>query len=301
MNASPVALPAWNRAGLTALLMLLGGCQSLAPPAATAPAVPPPAAPAETAPAAAVKEPFRNVYTQEQDSAPAAQHDADHTAIPEPVPQREARSRYGNKSPYVVNGRTYRVLTDSEADGYRGEGIASWYGRKFHGFMTSGMERYDMHALTAAHTSLPIPSYVRVTNLENGKSVVVRVNDRGPFHPDRLIDLSWAAANRLDYTNRGTTRVRVEALALPTATAVAANSTDERFFVQLGAFAFADAANRLAEQVRGTLGENPQVTAGDDLLHRVRLGPYPGRSDAEKMRDRLRDAGLGQPTLIAAP
>lgn len=293
-HASPAALPALVRAPLIALAMLLAACQSMPPPAP----IPSPA-PASPPPTPATAEPFRNVYTQDKDSAPEEAPGVDHLAIPEPVPQREPLSRYGNKSPYVVNGRTYTVL--AQADGYRAEGIASWYGNKFHGFMTSSMERYDMYALTAAHTSLPIPSYVRVTHLENGKSVVVRVNDRGPFHPDRIIDLSWAAANRLGYTDRGTARVRIEAVALPVATTAAPAPAAESFFVQLGAFTFADAANRMAERVRGTLGENPQVDSGDDLLHRVRLGPYASRSDAERMRDRLRDAGLGNPTLIATP
>ncbi|MFP5383295.1 MAG: septal ring lytic transglycosylase RlpA family protein [Gammaproteobacteria bacterium] len=279
------------KAVAAALVMLLAGCQSVPPPAT-------PSEPAAVSPPP-VREPFRNIYTQDKDSAPAAAHDMDYHAIPEPVPQREPLSRYGNKSPYVVNGRSYTVL--AQAEGYRAEGIASWYGKKFHGFMTSSMEPYDMHALTAAHTSLPIPSYVRVTHLGNGKSVVVRVNDRGPFHPERIIDLSWAAANRLGYADSGTARVRVEALALPAAAPVAATTAGESFFVQLGAFAFVDAANRLAEQVRGTLGENPQVNAGDDRLHRVRLGPYASRSDAERMRDRLRDAGLGNPSLVTAP
>ncbi len=133
----------------------------------------------------------------------------DVAAIPEPEVKAEARSRYGNRS-YSVLGKPYRVLASS--DGYHEQGMASFYGKKFHGRLTSNQEVYDMNAFSAAHRSLPLPSYVRVTNLDNGKSVVVRVNDRGPFHSDRIIDLSYAAAVKLDFVRKGTTRVEVRAL-----------------------------------------------------------------------------------------
>ncbi len=141
------------------------------------------------------------------DSAPDYIPDVD--AIPEPVVKVEPRSRYGNRS-YAVLGKTYRVLESSED--YLEEGLASFYGRKFHGRLTSNQEVYDMNAFTAAHRSLPLPSYARVTNLENGKSVIVRINDRGPFHSQRLIDLSYAAAVKLDMIRKGTVRVEVRAL-----------------------------------------------------------------------------------------
>jgi rare lipoprotein A len=130
-------------------------------------------------------------------------------AIPEPEVKAEPPSRYGNRT-YSVLGKTYRVLASSE--GYVEEGMASFYGKKFHGRLTSNQEVYDMYAFSAAHKSLPLPSYVRVTNLDNGKSVVVRVNDRGPFHSNRIIDLSYAAAVKLDFIRKGTTRVEVRAL-----------------------------------------------------------------------------------------
>ena len=130
-------------------------------------------------------------------------------AIPEPEVRAEPRSRAGNRA-YSVLGKRYSVL--DSADGYVEEGYASYYGNKFHGRRTSNQEVYDMYAFTAAHKSLPLPSFVRVTNLANGKSVVVRVNDRGPFHAGRVIDLSYAAAVKLGYRSQGTARVRVEAL-----------------------------------------------------------------------------------------
>jgi rare lipoprotein A len=130
-------------------------------------------------------------------------------AIPEPDVKAEPRSRYGNRT-YSVLGKTYRVK--DSAEGYAEQGMASFYGKKFHGRLTSNQEVYDMYAFSAAHKSLPLPSYVRVTNLANGKSVVVRVNDRGPFHSNRIIDLSYAAAVKLDFIRQGTARVEVQAL-----------------------------------------------------------------------------------------
>ena len=142
------------------------------------------------------------------DSAPDAEIDV--SLIPEPEVVAEPRSRYGNRSTYSVLGKKYHVLDDAE--GYVEEGLASYYGTKFHGRKTSNMEVYDMYAFTAAHKTLPLPSYARVTNLDNGKTVVVRVNDRGPFHKGRIIDLSYAAAIKLGITHAGTGRVEVRAL-----------------------------------------------------------------------------------------
>jgi rare lipoprotein A len=142
-----------------------------------------------------------------QDSVPAEIPDVD--AIPEPEVKAEPRSRVGNRS-YAVMGNRYYVR--DSAEGYVEEGQASFYGKKFHGRLTSNQEVYDMYAVTAAHKTLPLPSYVRVTNLANGRSVVVRVNDRGPFHAGRIIDLSFAAATKLGFTKQGTARVEVRAL-----------------------------------------------------------------------------------------
>lgn len=142
-----------------------------------------------------------------QDSVPDEIVDVD--AIPEPEVKDEPRSRVGNRS-YAVLGKRYQVR--DSAEGYVEEGMASYYGKKFHGRLTSNQEVYDMYAFSAAHKSLPLPSYVRVTNLANGKSVVVRVNDRGPFHAGRVIDLSFAAATKLGFTKQGTAKVEVRAL-----------------------------------------------------------------------------------------
>ena len=130
--------------------------------------------------------------------------------IPDVIPEPVNRTMAGNRSPYQVNGQSYTVM-DTEV-GYQESGSASWYGRKFHGHLTSNGEIYDMFTFTAAHKSLPIPSFAKVTNLDNGESIVVRVNDRGPFHEDRIIDLSYAAAAKLGYANIGTARVHIESL-----------------------------------------------------------------------------------------
>ncbi|MEZ0469110.1 septal ring lytic transglycosylase RlpA family protein [Luteimonas salinilitoris] len=143
-----------------------------------------------------------------RDSAPDDIPDVD--AIPEPEVVDEPRSPYGNRSPYKVLGKTYQVL--ERTDDFVERGRASYYGNKFHGRRTSNLEVYDMYAFTAAHKSLPLPSFARVTNLDNGRSVVVRVNDRGPFHEGRVVDLSWAAAVKLDMHRAGTAQVEVRAL-----------------------------------------------------------------------------------------
>ena len=146
-----------------------------------------------------------------EDGAPRAKVDV--AAIPDAVPKVEPKSRYGNPASYAVYGKRYYPLNAS--DGYRERGIASWYGTKFHGRRTSSGEPYDMYAMTAAHKTLPLPTYVRVTNLENRRSVVLRVNDRGPFHTNRIIDLSYTAASKLGILSKGTGSVEVLALDPP--------------------------------------------------------------------------------------
>lgn len=147
-------------------------------------------------------------YTITQDRAPSGHFDV--SSLADAVPRYEQPCSAGNKSPYSVWGKTYSVMASNE--GYVERGVASWYGEKFHGHKTSNGETFDMYTMSAAHKSLQIPGYARVTNLDNGRSVIVRVNDRGPFHGDRLIDLSYAAAKKLGYQGRGTARVEVAAI-----------------------------------------------------------------------------------------
>lgn len=154
-------------------------------------------------------------YSIKQDRGPS-QH-KDMSQVADAVPQVEAHSRGGNKSTYEVWGKQYHVMPSSV--GFTQQGMASWYGEKFHGHLTSNGETYDMYAMTAAHKNLPLPTFARVTNLENGKAVIVRVNDRGPFHGDRIIDLSYAAASKLGYRKKGVAKVLVEAIDASTWTA----------------------------------------------------------------------------------
>ncbi|MDO9317313.1 MAG: septal ring lytic transglycosylase RlpA family protein [Gammaproteobacteria bacterium] len=147
-------------------------------------------------------------YNIQQDRGPSRQIDP--SQVREIIPMIEPRTLAGNKSPYTVNGLTYRVMPSEE--GYRERGFASWYGEKFHGHKTSNGEIYDMYQISAAHKTMPIPGFLRVTNLENERSIIVRVNDRGPFHSDRVIDLSYAAAYMLGFDNKGTAMVEVEAI-----------------------------------------------------------------------------------------
>lgn len=147
-------------------------------------------------------------YAMDRDAYPDLPPDV--SDVPDAVPRVEPLARSGNRPTYEVWGKTYHVLSD--ANGYEKSGRASWYGEKFHGYATASGEIYDMYKMTAAHRSLPLPTYARVTNLDNNRSVIVKVNDRGPFHDDRLIDLSYAAAARLDILRNGTGRVSVEAI-----------------------------------------------------------------------------------------
>ena len=234
-------------------------------------------------------------------------------SIPDAVPRKEPRSRYGNPETYEVFGRTYRVKRS--AKGHIERGIASWYGPGFHAERTSSGEPYDIYAMTAAHKTLPIPAYVRVTNLENGRSVVVRVNDRGPFVGDRIIDLSYTAAHKLDMTRKGTALVEIRVLEpgddspppsipLPIATATAATSAItgsstaigvSSRFLQTGSFsarANAEAMRqRLADSgIRNTLVREALV--GDRTVFRVQVGPLDGALEADDMIERLRIAGV---------
>jgi rare lipoprotein A len=163
-----------------------------------------------TTPAPSSPQPTANAGRYQMDNDSPLLEPIDLALVRPVIPREERRTLAGNKSPYTVNGRTYRVI-ENEA-GYSATGFASWYGRKFHGHLTSNGEIYDMFQLSAAHTTLPIPSYIRVTNLDNGKSIIARVNDRGPFHDGRIVDMSYAGAVMLGYADKGTARVRVEAV-----------------------------------------------------------------------------------------
>jgi rare lipoprotein A len=247
-------------------------------------------------------------------------------AIPDAVPRREPLNKFASR-PYTVLGRDYVPATELKP--YRERGIASWYGRMFHGQKTAIGETYDMYAMTAAHPTLPLPSYARVTSVDTGRSVVVRVNDRGPFLHDRIIDLSYAAAARIGVAQKGSGEVIVESVipgdtvvasALPPVAAAPTESLVQpapaslprseaappttpvagRFVVQLGAFRdYANAQNflgRSRETVAGVAGE-PRISQFNGLWH-VYVGPYANAADAKRMGDRLY-AALGVDNTVA--
>ena len=196
-------------------------------------------------------------------------------------------------------GRKYYVMKSSE--GYHERGTASWYGSKFHGRRTSSGEPYDMHLATAAHKSLPLPTYAEVTNLENGRRVVVKINDRGPFKDDRLIDLSYGAALRLGMVGTGTARVEIKAIdagsAPRYAAAEPATAEDGETWLQAGAYGRRDGAEELADRLQRANLRPVTIHAGDDLF-RVWLGPYGSRAEAESVIERAIELGFERPHRV---
>jgi len=214
------------------------------------------------------------------------------------VPRDEQRAKSGNPPFYEVFGRRYVVL--ETAAGYREQGVASWYGPDFHGKRTATGEIYDMHAMTGAHPTLPLPAWVRVTNLQNGRSVVIRLNDRGPFSKNRIIDLSRAAAHELDMIRTGTALVEVQSLAAGAPMAAPERAAAQQFHAQAGAFADADNAERLAARLRaaGLVGVSVSETRSEGRrLFRVRVGPVGSVADFDTLIERLRAAGVDSPRL----
>jgi len=298
-------------------LLLLAAAAALAGCAAPPGKAPTPAAPAAP-PAAAPVAPARPGYYK--DDGPGDNVPANLDAIPEPVPRAEPLHRFANR-PYTVFGREYVPATSLRP--YRERGVASWYGRKFHGEKTSTGEVYDMYALTAAHPTLPLPSYARVTGVATGRSVIVRVNDRGPFLHNRVIDLSYAAAHRIGIAQKGSGEVEVEALLPGAATAAAraplppvavatgpaaappaeplpVSRSAAGFAVQLGAFGSNANARNFLEHVQNQLAAaavEPKIREADGLF-RVYVGPYADRDEARRVAQRLESA-FGFATTVA--
>jgi rare lipoprotein A len=232
-------------------------------------------------------------------------------AIPDlpaaPVPRPEPRSRYGNTPEYEVLGKRYRVLPS--ASGYSERGVASWYGKKFHGRLTSNRETYNMYAMSAAHKTLPLPTYVRVRNLSNGRSVIVRVNDRGPFADDRIIDLSYAAAMRLDMLESGTGFVEVTAISFDepagdrptsrTSVDFAAPDRASDVFLQVGAFGARDNAERLLGRLSSAGIANAFIHAEPGKpLFRVRIGPLDDVGEFDRLTALLERNGVADAYLV---
>lgn len=228
----------------------------------------------------------------------------DVSQVKEPVPRSEPLSKSGNK-PYVVFGKRYYPL--KSAAGYSKRGTSSWYGKKFHGRKTSSGEKYDMYKMSAAHKTLPLPSFVRVRNLDNNRSVIVRVNDRGPFLHNRLIDLSYAAAHRLDIIRTGTGRVEVTAITgnEPDSTQASSDKTsttqthsaqaasNEKAYLQVGSFSSYENATNLQKKLQATLQQKVFIQNGSKngaTLYRVRIGPIADPAAGEALMDTLRES-----------
>jgi len=284
------------------LLALLVGCSSAPKPVVRAEAP----AKVEKAPSAVGARPG-GYY---KDDGPGANPPPNLEAIPDATPKPEPLHKFANR-PYAVLGQTY--TPDTSGKPYQTRGIASWYGKKFHGQRTSSGETYDMYGMTAAHPTLPIPSYVRVTSAQNGKSVIVRINDRGPFHADRVIDLSYTAAHKLGIVQNGSGLVEVESIdpaqwtpAPPVAIAATEKpqplpvAEGESYWLQLGAFGVQANAEQLLAQLKaelGALGESVSIHAAEGL-YRLRAGPFKSSAEAGDMAAQLQRLTNIQPVLL---
>ena len=245
---------------------------------------------------------------KKRDSAPRGTVDV--SGIQDPIPKDEPLSRYGNPRSYKVFGKTYYLLKSRY--NYKQRGIASWYGTQFHGERTSSGETYSMYEMTAAHKTLPIPTYVEVTNLRNGKKIIVRVNDRGPFHANRIIDLSYVAAKKLGIASTGTGMVEVRSIdprnwppqdAQVTVQRVNSRQNipvNAKLFVQAGAFSSKYNAQALEQQLSELLPSSivRLVHNKSDGLYRVRVGPISGVKNADNIAQKITENGFPSPHVV---
>jgi rare lipoprotein A len=235
-------------------------------------------------------------YRLAQDTAPhPSEKVPDLHKVPDATPQKEPKSKYGNPKTYTVFKKSYTVLPSSK--GYKARGTASWYGKKFHGYRTSSGEPYDMYGMSAAHKTLPLPTYAKVTNVDNGKSVIVKINDRGPFHEDRIIDLSYAAATKLGILGKGTGNVEVHAIDPDTGL-----ETDlPVHYLQIGEFKNERKAKEMAGKLQKVAKGHPikikRKTAKNKSLYHVHIGPIKDETVAKKLTQKLRVNNF--PTPIA--
>jgi len=246
----------------------------------------------------------------EQDSAPTKP--INWAQVKPVIPKHETKSRYGNPKSYEVFGKTYRVLESSQ--NFKQHGVASWYGTKFHGRRTSSGETYDMLQLTAAHKTLPIPCYVKVINKDNGKELIVRVNDRGPFAKSRIIDLSYAAAHKLGMAHKGTANVVIETIhfdedtnkvaSKPTLQArpsINESNKGKNRFIQVGAYSNHESAQNLAKVLDREIKLPVKISSvkkGGKKLFRVRIGPIHTLELAQNLAETLNINELGKPSIV---
>ncbi|MGQ3891125.1 septal ring lytic transglycosylase RlpA family protein [Legionella sp. CNM-4043-24] len=231
----------------------------------------------------------QRVYPQSKDSAPKG-------PLPSQIkpvkPKYEPYSRYGNPESYAVDGRTYRIMRSTQ--GYKKRGLASWYGTKFHSQRTSSGEKYDMYAMTAAHKTLPLPSYVRVRNLKNGREAIVKINDRGPFHSDRIIDLSYAAATKLGVLPNGTAPVEIEAVNV----GLGGRPHVAQYYIQAGAFGTRQLAQSLQSRLKKAGSARVTVETHQNR-YIVKVGPFSSRQMSDRYKNQLSRQGIrGAFTLL---
>ncbi|MCI0732234.1 MAG: septal ring lytic transglycosylase RlpA family protein [Methylococcaceae bacterium] len=239
----------------------------------------------------------------QRDGAPDNPIDVD--KVPDPIPRHEAKSKSGNPSSYVVWGKRYYVM--HEARDFVQRGLASWYGTKFHGRRTSSGEPYDMYAMTAAHKTLPLPCYLQVKNLENGRSIVVRVNDRGPFHDHRIVDLSYTAAKKLDIVRTGTGYVEIRNITPPRQTVpvtIVRRTDSTKLYVQIGAFKNRANADKLLSSIDRPWLPDTRIKAGTldrEPVYRVQLGPIDTFGEARRVVARLGEIGFTSTRVVRDP
>lgn len=232
---------------------------------------------------------------QIRDSAPV-NYTKQWNEIPDAVPVSVKPSKYGNPDRYEVNGKTYYTL--DSAEGFEQKGIASWYGNKFHGRRTSSGEEYNMYAMTAAHKTLPIPAYVEVNNLDNGRKAIVRVNDRGPFHEGRIIDLSYAAATKLGVAQTGTANVTIRVITSDADKNYQRSKTfvespvpeGDKLYVQVAAFSTEENALQHLGQLQGEGFSDVRLhieSKKGAAVYRVRIGPLPSEHVAKQVLSQL--------------
>jgi len=232
-----------------------------------------------------------------KDSAP--DQVIDPATIKDAVPREDPITRAGNKNPYTVLGKTYHLLPTSK--GYQAEGVASWYGTKFQGRPTANGEPYSLYGMTAAHRTLPIPAYVKVTNLANARTAIVRVNDRGPFHAERIIDLTYAAAVKLGFAEQGTAKVLIEAIdPKKYHAAVADSESNQSYLLQVGAFRSLPSATQLRAKLMLAISQPVNIdTAEPDGYYRVQIGPLHSMALVKKLTEQLLAFNITEPRIIA--
>ena len=223
--------------------------------------------------------------TTQVDGLPEAPKPVSH--VKNAVPKKEPLSRYGNPAQYKVKGQTYHVL--KTAKNYEEQGIASWYGTKFHNKRTSSGETYDMYQMTAAHKTLPLPSYVEVTNLDNDRRIVVKVNDRGPFHSDRIIDLSYAAAKKLGIISKGTGHVTLKTINLDSNTPL-----KNHYYLQVGAFSQSRNAENIIEKLERTVTPYSINLEEQNNTYLVQVGPIENLQSSQTLKSKLQIKGYTQ-------